>query len=234
MVTYNLSSVSRSRYWDTREGDIRQRIYKATEAKHNISRVYRENLRGMIASFNDIGYINDEDQFTDIKCIFGNAERTIAKLNQENNIILPVLSISQTVSENSDDRQRYDSLLVHEKVWDDEKQRAIRVLSFAPRPVTIKYQLNVWSKYISDMDQILEQVRLKFNPEMEVPSCFSTLAKAYIDSEEILGDYNAPDKEDRILKKTFNISLRTYVPNPKFLVTSTGEIKEFIADIELL
>jgi murein L,D-transpeptidase YafK len=197
-----------------------------TKAKHNISFVYKESLRAMIASFNDVGYIDSEEKFNDIKCIYANAERSVAKLFQENNIILPILSVSQTISEDDTERQRSESILVHEKYWDESKHRAIRVLSFAPKAVNITYQLNVWSKYASDMDQIAEQVRLKFNPEMNVPTSFSTLAKAYITSEEDAGQVTATDKEDRILKKTFNIVFRTYIPNPKFLVTSTGEIEE--------
>ncbi len=80
---------------------------------------------------------------------------------------------------------------------------------------------------MSDMDQILEQIRLKFNPEMQVPTEFSTLAKAYMDSEEDVGSVTGADKEDRILKKTMNVVLRTYIPSPKFLYTSTGKIEEF-------
>jgi hypothetical protein len=219
--------VSRSSRWKTREGDVRQRLYKMTLAKNNISFVYRESLRGMIASFNDVGYISSEDKFTSIKCIHANAERAIAKLKQENNIILPILSISQTVSDNDDERRRNESVLVHEKYWDAEKQRAFRILSFAPRPVNVRYQLNIWCKYMADMDQILEQVRLKFNPELQIPTKYSTLAKAMIDSEENIGSLDAADKEDRVFKKTINILLRTYIPNPKFLVTSTGKIEEF-------
>ena len=77
------------------------------------------------------------------------------------------------------------------------------------------------------MDQILEQVRLKFNPEMNVPTEFSTLAKAFLESEDDIGSAAANDKDDRVIKKTLNITLRTYIPSPKFLVTSTGEIAEF-------
>ena len=80
---------------------------------------------------------------------------------------------------------------------------------------------------MSDMDQILEQIRLKFNPEMQVPTKFSTLAKAFIYSEDELGAVDAGDKDDRILKKAVNLVLRTYIPNPKFLVTSTGKITKF-------
>ena len=221
---------SRGRYWDTREGDVRKRLYKMTQRRSNISYVYKELLRSMIASFNDVGYIDSEDKFIDIRCIHANAERAVAKLKQDNNIILPILSIAQTVSNNDDERRRVESVLVHEKYWDAEKNRAFRILSFAPRPVNIMYQLNIWTKYMADMDQILEQIRLKFNPEMQVPTKFSTLTKGLIDAEENVGTIEAADKEDRILKKTLQITVRSYIPNPKFLVTSTGQIEEFFIE----
>jgi len=231
-VSWESSAIeSRSDKYPTREGDVRAKIFKMTQAKSNISFIYRESLRSMIASFNDIGYFDAEDKFVDIKCIHGNSERAVAKLKQENSIILPMLSIAQTVSENDDERRRYESVLVHEKYWDEEKHRAIRILSLAPRPVNISYQLNIWCKYMSDMDQVLEQVRLKFNPEMNVPTKYSTLAKAFLQSEEAMGSMTASDKEDRVIKKTMNIVLRTYIPSPKFLVTSTGEIEEFNIEI---
>ena len=217
---------SRNRYYPTRENDIRKKIFKMTQAKQNISFVYKESLRSMIASFNDLGYISAEDKFKEVKCLHANAERAIAKLKQEDNIILPMVTITQTTTANDDARRRQESVLVNEKYWDAEKNRAFRVLSLAPRPVNINYQVNVWCKYMADMDQILEQIRLKFNPEMNVPTEFSTIAKAFLNTEEDVGSITAGDKEDRIIKKTFNVVLRTYVPNPKFLVTSTGKIEE--------
>ena len=227
------SNESRNKYYPTREGDIRRKIFKMTQAKQNISFIYRDSLRAMISAFNDLGYISAEDKFKEIKCLHANAERAIAKLKQEENIVLPMLTISQTTTANDDTRRRQESVLVNEKYWDAEKNRAFRVLSLAPRPINISYQLNVWCKYMADMDQILEQVRLKFNPEMNVPTKFSTIAKAFLDTEEDVGSITAGDKEDRIIKKTFNVVFRTYVPNPKFLVTSTGKIEEFNTEITL-
>ena len=228
LTTWDASTfTSRNDRWDTREGDVRKKIYKMTQAKNNISFVYRESLRSMIASFNDVGYIDSEEKFNSIMCIHANAERAIAKLKQENNIILPIISVGQTTSDNDTARQKTESLLVNERYWDAEKNRAFRVLSLAPRAVNVKYQLNIWTKYMSDMDQILEQIRLKFNPEMQVPTEFSTLAKAYLDSEDDVGQVTVADKADRVLKKTLNIVLRTYIPSPKFLYSSTGEIEEF-------
>ena len=231
LVDWDASSYeSRSRRYPTREGDVRQRIFKMTQSKNNISFLYRESLRSMITSFNDVGYIDSEEKFNSIKAIHANAERAVAKLKQENNLILPIISIGQTVSDNDSERQKNESLLVHEKYWDEKKHRAYRILSLAPRAVNVRYQIHVWCKYMADMDQILEQIRLKFNPEMQVPTEFSTLAKAYLDSEEDVGQVAVTDKEDRILKKTLSVVLRTYIPSPKFLVTSTGEIEEFKID----
>ena len=222
---------SKNDSWDTREGDVRREIFKMTMAQNNISFVYKETLRAMIASFADIGYINAENEFVDVKCIHANAERAIAKFKQDNKVILPILSVSQTVTNNDRERQRQEGILVQEKTWDPEKNRAVRVLSLAPRPVNITYQLNIWSKYRSDMDQILEQIRLKFNPEMQVPTPHSTITKAYLDSEENVGDFTANDKEDRLLQKTITVVVRTYVPNPKFIVTSTGKVEKFNAEV---
>ena len=228
LTTWDASTfTSRNDRWDTREGDVRKVIYKMTQAKNNISFIYKESLRSMIASFNDVGYIDSEEKFNSIMCIHANAERAIAKLKQENNIILPIISVGQTTSDNDTARQKTESLLVNERYWDAEKNRAFRVLSLAPRAVNVKYQLNIWTKYMSDMDQILEQIRLKFNPEMQVPTEFSTLAKAYLDSEDDVGQVTVADKADRVLKKSMNIVLRTYIPSPKFLYSSTGKIEEF-------
>lgn len=223
---------SRSRRWDTREGDIRERIFKMTQREHNISHVYKESLRSMIASFNDIVTIDDEQKLKEIKVYHANAERAIAKLSQDNNIVLPIISISQTVSQDDTDRRRYESVLVHEKYWDEEEHRAKRIVSFAPTAVTINYQINIWCKYMSDMDQIVEQIRLKFNPEMNVPTQQSTLAKASLGGEDDVGSLVAQDKQDRVLQKSFAVSLRTYVENPKFLLTNTGEIERFIIDTD--
>jgi len=227
----NSGIVSRSRYWNTREGDVRKKLLRMTKAKENISFVYRECLRSMLSQFSDIVYFNEEGKAIDIKTIYANPERAIAKLTQENNIILPVISISQTISKDDDNRRRNKSVLIHEKLWDAEKKKAYRVLSFSPRAIDIDYEVNIWCKYRSDIDQILEQIRLLFNPELEVPTRYSTMAKAIISAESDAGALVAGDKEDRLIRKKINVTLRTYIPSPKFLVTATGEIEEFNVEL---
>mgnify|MGYP003142684340 CR=1 FL=1 len=157
----------------------------------------------------------------------------VAKMKEQHNIILPVLSITQTISEDDNARRRYDPTLIHEKYFDEDKQRAIRILSLAPKPLTLNYTVNIWTKYRSDMDQILEQIRLLFNPELMIPTKYSTNTKSYIVSEVDNTVDTAPDKEDRILKRGVTIAVQSYLPNPKFMITSSGKIERFMVETEI-
>ena len=53
------------------------------------------------------------------------------------------------------------------------------------------------------------------------------LAQAYITQETDTSTLETSDKQERILRRSFGVRLEAYIPNPKFLVTSTGEIEEF-------
>ena len=44
---------------------------------------------------------------------------------------------------------------------------------------------------------------------------------------------NLADREDRIVKRSFTLVLETYIPNPGFLVTSTGEVLSMETEVEV-
>ena len=185
----------------------------------------------MISKLGTLAYIDSETNLElNIKCVHANPERTIAKLKQENNIILPIISINQNVTSNADMRRRNQPNIVTESFWSEEKKRAFRLLSLAPRAVDIEYGINIWAKYKANLDQIVEQIRLLFNPHMVVENGFTTVAHAFIDSESDNSTLETSDRQERVIRRTFTVKLETYIPNPKFLVTSTGEIEEFHAD----
>jgi len=211
----------------------RQFILQASKQHQKIPLVYRETLRALISIFNSLKYITESDKIGSIKCQHGNPERVVAKMKEQHNIILPVLSITQTSSEDDNARRRYEPTLVHEKYFDEDKQRAIRILSLSPKAINLSYNVNIWTKYRSDMDQILEQIRLLFNPELMIPTKHSTNTKAYITQEFDNTVDTAPDKEDRILKRGVTIAVQSYLPNPKFLITSTGKIERFETEVDL-
>lgn len=205
----------------------RKEIELRTTKQNKIPFFYKESLRYLLSKLGSLSYLNSETQVVNIKCVHANPERTIAKLHQENNIILPIISIDQETSDNDDARRRNSPSLVLEKYWSEEKKRAFRIMSLAPRSVNISYGINIWAKYKNNLDQIAEQIRLLFNPHLVIKNPYTNVASAFLDSEADQSTLDLGDREERVLRKTFAIVLEAYIPNPQFLITSTGEIEEF-------
>ena len=65
---------------------------------------------------------------------------------------------------------------------------------------------------------------------MVVETDFTTVAHAFIDQESDNSVLETSDRQERVIRRTFSVKLESYIPNPKFLVTSTGEIEEFNAE----
>jgi len=208
----------------------REKIFQRTTRANKIPMFYRESLRFIISKLGTLAYLNSETDLVDVKCVHANPERTIGKLKQDNNIILPIVSIDQNQSDNADKRRRGAPQIVTESFWSDEKKRAVRVLSEAPRAVDIEYGINVWSKYKNNMDQLCEQIRLLFNPHLVVKNSYTNTALAFIFSESDKSTLQTSDRKERVLRRTFTIKLEAYIPNPKFLITNTGEIQELNMD----
>jgi len=212
---------------------LRNQLYGLYRKESDIPRIYKETLRAVIHLFNSFSIIDSEEKLVSVKCMHGNPERVVAKLNQEDNIILPVITVTQTTSDNDDARRRYTPLLINERYWDTSKERAFRILSFAPRPINVNYEVNFWCKYRADIDQLLEQARINFNPEADINTPFSTRTKGYITGEVDNSELSVGDTTDRVVKKTLNVTVETYIPSPKFLVTSTGKIETLNAEASL-
>jgi hypothetical protein len=204
-------------------------IDKIEETAHIRNDAYKEVLRGLLSNLK-IYYIDSQSNAIDVKLHHGRQERAVAKMFQENNLVLPYASIYQFSIDNDETKRRYDSMIMSKAYWDDEKQKAIRVISLADVPVKATYALNIWTKYISDMDQISSLIRSKFNPEVRIKTPFSKSIKAYLAQETDNSVVELGDREDRIIRKTFLISTEFYIPSPNFQITSTGQIEEIHLD----
>ena len=211
----------------------RNRILSMGKPRHNISNTYRDILRALRNVLGSLIYIDAEGNTIEIKNIHANSERAVSKLYQQDNTILPITSVAQSITNNDDTRRRYEPLLVSEKYWDESKQRAIRVLSFSPRPVNIGYDINIWSKYVTDLDQISEQIRLLFNPSLQLATKDNTIIKAFLEEESDEGNFAAGDGTDRLVRRTVFISVEAYIPSPKYLYTHAGEIELFVLNTEI-
>ena len=180
---------------------------------------YKEIVRFLINEFDQLPYLNDELETVLCKCRYGNPERTIAKLNEHDNMIVPLITVSQNSIVEDSTRQRFFPVIMHTTYWNDDTQRAERIISYCDRPVTVQYNINIWAKYIEDMDQLSQQVRLRFNPSIQLRTKFSKDSKAFLVSETNNFNFTVGDKEDRLVRKTFTVSVETYVRSPKFKVT---------------
>ena len=204
--------------------NLLQKMNRKSDASVN---AYKEIVRFLISEFNDTPYLNDQQETTLVKCRYGNPERTVASFKNHDNIVIPLITLSQGSVLEANDRRRVSSIVLQGKHWNDEIQRAERVISLCDRPVTIQYNLNIWAKYMEDMDHLSQEIRLAFNPSIELFTKFSRDSKAFLESETNNYSFSVADKEDRILRKTFVINVETYLRSPKYKITSTGKIEEF-------
>ena len=191
-----------------------------------LDNVYKESLRSMIYSFGNLYYIDGNGNRIRVKTTHGNPERIAGKLKVDNTLILPMITIVETKTTPDLARGRYQNIII-DKAWDPNKLKATRVLSLPPRPVNITYEINIWAKYKSDLDMLRSTIFSRFNPDVSIVTKYSSYNKAFITNERNVGNVEAANADDRILKKTFEVTLETYIPTPKFQVTNTGQIKDF-------
>lgn len=210
---------------------FRSYILDATKNSTLSPFVYKDLLRALIVAFGNIHFIDGENKLTRVTTVHGNPERTIAKLYQEDNIILPLITILQDGAKDDIAKRRYDDLIIQKTVWNDDIQRAERVIGIADVPVKLVFNLNVWCKYMEDIDQIAQALRIKFNPSVLLKTPVSGAIKAFLLSETNKSSTGAGDREDRVLRKSFALSVEAYIPSPKFKITSTGKIEKIVSDL---
>jgi len=229
------TDVSSSTYSEGRStrAIIKSILENTSKQQHDVSFLFRETLKAIKELFSGLKYIDSDSSVIDIRCIHGNPERTIAKLKQDNNIILPVISVVQTSSEEDSERRRPRNVILYNKVWSETKQRAYRVISLVPKAVNILYDVNVWTKYKSDLDQISEQMHLKFHPSVKVVTSFNDETQGFLVQETDQSSVDLGDKEDRILRRSYSFKVQTYIPHPQYLMTSTGKLEKFNTEVEL-
>ena len=84
------------------------------------------------------------------------------------------------------------------------------------------------------MDQIVEQISLVFSPNLNVITKYSNSTAAFIVNESNDSVMVVGDREDRVIRRKFEVSVEGYIPYPKYLVTATGEITEFNTEIQVI
>lgn len=214
------------------DGQLKSKLLELSKSTPVLSSIKRETLKALISIFSQFSYLNSEEEVIKIKSVYGNPERAISRLKAEDNLILPIISVTSVKGEESKERQRYTPVMQTQKIWNEETLRAIRIVSLSPKPVNLIYDINIWSQYNYHIDQLTAQIRSLFNPALTLhtPTLIDTQVFLVEESDESL--QSPGDGIDRLLIKKFIISVETYIPNPVYMLTSSGKIQEIVGEIE--
>tara|TARA_R110000765_G_scaffold141255_3_gene242029 strand:- start:199 stop:867 length:669 start_codon:yes stop_codon:yes gene_type:complete len=212
---------------------FRQQIQKleliAPPEKTNFYREYTEFiLRRMKAT----QFIDAEGKAQQVNAFFANPERAIAKLREDRTLTLPLITVSIDDVDEDADRRRTSSNIEISTIWDKKTQRALRIVSKTAKPINLSFSINIWAKYVEDINQILENILKQFNPSLDFTTSYTTNTKAFIDQITDNSVVTVADKEDRVIRKMIVLTAEAYLTYPKYLITSTGEIEK--ADIDVL
>jgi T4-like virus Myoviridae tail sheath stabiliser len=244
---------------DFRKPPNRNVVYRYSKAKRGCD-------EAMMDLFRDIIVIDEQGSTHAVPIIWATQERAVAAIVQENirkddslvvdRIKLPMLAMND--SDFSFDSERYTyhrNLNYRTDLRPDQKpgftirEKYNRDTIFGqPRgiPVNIGYQLFAWTLYKEDMNQIVEQIMLKFSPiaYIRVQGVYwETIVKL----ESVANNENLEPGNTalRVIKWQFNFKAETYIPQPlarKKAVLKTkvdivnaideNEITEVIAKLE--
>ena len=207
---------------------IQELELKAPSEKSNF---YREYTTFLLNKMKTVSYINSEGKDTEITVFFANPERAIAKIHEDRNITLPVITVAIDDIDEDVDRRRADHVLDVNTIWDKKSQRALRVISKASKPINLAFSINIWAKYVEDVNQILETIMFMFNPSLTFKTSNNSSTKSFIEQITDISSMSTPDKEDRVIRKMIVLTAEAYLAYPKYLVTSTGEIEKYNIDV---
>jgi len=143
--------------------------------------------------------------------------------------MLPQMAVTLTGVEYSLERQTNKHFRITDCTSADESSIS-RYLN--PIPYDLNFQLGIWSLYMYDVDQILEQILPYFQPYIymrvgipELSSTFETKVLFNSASPDIETEY--ADEGRRILKYTLDFTVQTFLFKP---IEVTGLIRTILAN----
>lgn len=213
--------------------DIKRQIFERENKNFRSLEFYRKTSRELLNIFSDAQIIGSDNEIQPVTVSYANYERAIAMLFKTRNLTLPqmTLAISDTVEDF--ERRKPNTDIEFWTIHDKKSMRYTRVAAMSPKAVKVSYQLNLWARYVEDMNQLIEYVMNKFRPQLRVGTDFLTNAPAFITAVSDNSTLTVPDREDRIIKKTVTFEVETWMPTRKYMIQSNGAIREMRYDVEL-
>lgn len=210
------------------ENPSRNVIYRYSKAIRGTNDAVQDLFRNVIV-------IDLDGKAWPVPIGYGTQERAVAVILQDNvrkdpslvvdQIKLPYMSIFAKDYQFNMDRYTYHNatnyfryLRPDLKPGNTVKEQYNRdtIFGFARGiPIDISYDLYVWTLYMGDMDQILEQVLTKFSP-MAYIRVNGVPWEIGVKLNSIANNINVEpgDKKQRVIKFLFNFTAETYIPQP--------------------
>tara|TARA_A100001201_G_scaffold130427_2_gene116223 strand:+ start:1429 stop:2268 length:840 start_codon:yes stop_codon:yes gene_type:complete len=206
--------------------DIKRQIFEREEKNFRSLEFYRKTSKSLLNLFSDVQVVGADNKAKPVNCNYANYERAIAMLFKSRNLTLPImtLAISDTVEDLQ--RRKPNTDIEFWTVQDKKRRRHTRIAAMAPKAVKVSYQLNLWTRYVEDMNQLIECVMAKFRPYLRVGTDFITNAPAFITAVSDNSTLTPPDREDRIIRKTVTFEVETWMPTRQYMIQSNGDIVE--------
>lgn len=231
---------------------------------------YSKSLRGcdeaMVDMFGDVVVLDEDGKAHKVPIIWGTQERAVTWILQDNTrkdgslvvdrVRLPLMAIYSSGMEFDQSRYTYHYALDYMRrlrpdgkpgFTSNEKYERDTVFGVARGiPINKTYTLTAWTMYMEDIDQIIEQIMLKFSPIAYIRvRGVNWETSVSLDSIGSNVDNEPGDQNQRVIKYEFNLTARAYIPQPivrKKSVLETkldihnsveeGEISETLARLE--
>lgn len=200
---------------------------------------YSKSIRGcdeaILDMFADIEVIDEDGKAHRVPIIWASQEKAVAAIMQDNvrkdetlvvdRIRLPMLAVSSTDYQYDTNRYTYHKALDFMRGLRDDGKPGFTVNEKYERdtvfgkargiPINVSYTLIAWTLYIEDMNQILEQILLKFSPVAYIRvRGVSWEVAVKLDSIANNLETEPGDQAIRVVKFQFNITAETYIPQP--------------------
>lgn len=188
--------------------------------------------QGVTDLFRNIVVLDEDGKAHPVPIMWGTQEKAVAIILQNNvrkdnslvvdRPILPMMALSSVDIAPDMSRYVYHKAKINFKniYGENELRKELKendtIFGYAHGiPINVGYSLIVWTLYLEDMNQILEQIILKFSPmayikiqnvPWEVSVSLDSLANNL--------DKEVADKNVRVIKYQINFTAKTYIPQP--------------------
>ena len=201
---------------------------------------YTKGIRGadeaMVDLFKNIVVLDEDGKAHPVPIIFASQERAVAAILQDNvrkddstvidRIKLPMLAMNSTGIQFDETRYTYHKAVDYLRRFRpdskpgftlDEGGRERSTVFGVARgiPVNISFSLYAWTLYMEDMGQVIEQIMLKFSPVAYIKVrgvSWETIVT--LDSTASNIDVEPGDKKLRVIKYQFDMTAKTFIPQP--------------------